>query len=598
MTGLALPRTRAKTTPPPAPGRSPSPPRAAPAPEATEAFGAPTSSACARLLWEPAGAAVRTWLQDRGRGDDCLRANRIGADPGPKQLRRATGLPHHGPGAVFPVLDPSGRATYCQVRYITARPGNKYDNPLQATYGDNPRLAQLVGGTTTGPVLICEGMPDALRAVGAGLRAAAVLSAGVPDEAVARALVDAFPTEDLVVAFDGDDAGYKGAERLGELLAKAGAGRRVRALTVAEEVADEAKERDLNTWAQRAGASFADQLREAIAVAIPLGWRPVPSAADLLPHFYAMQEDQAGAIAIPTGIPTLDKFLANGGWRPGLYLLGGLAGAGKSAFMLASSVHAAQLGHPVVYASVEQGSLELLGRLFCKELGMGIADYWNRTPSYASGAREVAGRLPLSRLYFRSDPAIAVDDEGTVGRVRRWAMDVAEQPTGQVPLVIVDYLQRMRPPEADRRQDLHRQISMAGLGLRQLARDLSSPVIAISSIGRASYDKAPSLDAFKGSGDLEYDADCCLLLRLAAANEEEAKALLAKGATRLLVELHVLGKNRYGPLSGPDPIMLDFDRGHGAFREHGQPAHRAPAAATAHNGAAQRPSPPPLFPPK
>ncbi|MGH9021866.1 MAG: DnaB-like helicase C-terminal domain-containing protein [Acidimicrobiia bacterium] len=82
----------------------------------------------------------------------------------------------------------------------------------------------------------------------------------------------------------------------------------------------------------------------------------------------------------------------------------------------------------------------------------------------------------------------------------------------------------MRPPEADRRLDDHRQVSLAGLGLRQLARDLSCPVVAISSVNRQSYDKAPSLDAFKGSGDLEYDADACLLLRLAARSDEEARA--------------------------------------------------------------------------
>ncbi|MFP5319457.1 MAG: DnaB-like helicase C-terminal domain-containing protein [Acidimicrobiia bacterium] len=543
----------------------------------------------ARLLWEPEGEAIRQWLHARGLGEEILRANRIGADPGPRALPRAQGLPRGGQGAVFPVIDGTGGVSYCQLRFLEAR-GSKYHNPQESRYGANPRMAVVTtpDNGVDGPVLVCEGMPDALTAAQAGYRAAAVLGVGLPDARVAEALVAAYPSETLVVAFDGDSSGDRGAQLLGDLLVRAGAGRRVRRLSVPETVSQDAKDRDLNTWAVTSGDRFPSELEAALAASTPLGWEPVVSAADLLPRFYAIQEDQDGALAIPTGIAGLDYLLAHGGWRPGLVLLGGLAGAGKTAFALATSVHAGLHGHPVVYVSVEQSAMEMLGRLFCRELGVGIAAYWNRIPSYVAGAREVSSRLPLSELYFRSDPAMAIDDEGTVGRVRRWATSVAEL-TGRVPLVVVDYLQRMRPPEGDRRQDPHRQISLAGLGLRQLARDLCCPVVAISSIGRASYDRAPSLDAFKGSGDLEYDADACFLLRVAAANEDEAKALLARQGT-LVLEMHAV-KNRYGPETGTSPVLLDFDRGHGAFRQHGT---RTTARAAASNNGSPPPNPPPV----
>ena len=584
----------------------PRPPRSAPTPAAPPPPTPPPDGAldelrayveaAARLLWEPEGEAVRRWLHRRGLSEEVLRANRIGADPGAGALPRAEGLPRGGPGAVFPVIDGAGAVTYFQLRYLQAKAG-KYQNPREGRFGANPRLAVVatLQGAADGPVLVCEGMPDALTAAQAGYRAAAVLGVGVPDARVAEALVAAYPTEALIVAFDGDVAGDRGAIRLGELLAAAGAGRRVRRLAVPEGVAEDPKDRDLNTWAVVGGDQFESQLEAALAASAPLGWEPVASAADLLPRFYAMQEDQAGALAIPTGIAGLDDLLAHGGWRPGLVLLGGLAGAGKTAFALATSVHAGLHGHPVVYVSVEQSAMEMIGRLFCRELGVGIAAYWNRLPSYLAGARDVASRLPLSKLYFRSDPAMAVDEEGTGGRVRRWASAVADL-TGRVPLVIVDYLQRMRPPEGDRRQDPHRQISLAGLGLRQLARDLSCPVVAISSIGRASYDRAPSLDAFKGSGDLEYDADACFLLRVAAATEDEAKAVLARHGA-VVLEMHAV-KNRYGPESGATPVLLDFDRGHGAFRQHGgRAAALASANGSANGSAVTKGAPPPNPPP-
>ncbi len=53
---------------------------------------------------------------------------------------------------------------------------------------------------------------------------------------------------------------------------------------------------------------------------------------------------------------------------------------------------------------------------------------------------------------------------------------------------------------------------------------------------------------------------------MAARSDEEAKAITASQPV-IPIELHVVGKNRYGPLTGAEPILLDFDQGHGGFRE-------------------------------
>ncbi len=168
------------------------------------------------------------------------------------------------------------------------------------------------------------------------------------------------------------------------------------------------------------------------------------------------------------------------------------------------------------------------------------------------------------------------DRVGTAGRLRDWASAVAED-TGRSPLIIVDYLQRLRPPESQSRYEASRQISMAGLGRRQIARDVSAPVVAISSVSRQSYDRKPSLEAFKGSGDREYDADACLLLRLHASDDEQAQRM-AEGTGVVPVELTLLGKNRYGPTNVDHPILLDFDRAYGGFRPRGAagPGQSAP----------------------
>ena len=91
------------------------------------------------------------------------------------------------------------------------------------------------------------------------------------------------------------------------------------------------------------------------------------------------------AVALPTGIASLDRMLAGGGWRPGLFLLAAGPGVGKSAFALQSCLRAVGAGHVVLYVSIEQSPKELVGRIFCRELQAPIASYWNRDPDLAAG---------------------------------------------------------------------------------------------------------------------------------------------------------------------------------------------------------------------
>jgi replicative DNA helicase len=329
---------------------------------------------------------------------------------------------------------------------------------------------------------------------------------------------------------------------------------------------------DVNAAVAKVEALTSDVTRHSTAVS-----RRAPTGAELLAHLRATLADRDRTVAIPTGVPAFDALLAHGGWRPGVVLLGGLAGVGKTAFALQAALSAANAGHPVVYLSVEQSPTDLLGRIFCRELGRPIADYWNRDPAFLAAIEKHAPTLHLENLHLPTDPHLASDVEGTVGRLRRWSTAIADH-HGTAPLVVVDYLQRMRPPEADRRQDPHRQISMAGLGLLQLARDLSCPVLALSSINRAGYDKTPSLDAFKGSGDLEYDADAAIVLRIDATDAETARHIIEGSPDQLApVGLHVV-KNRYGPVTtAEEPIRLRYDRRHGGFREHKLNGQRAGA---------------------
>jgi DNA primase len=171
---------------------------------------------CERVLWRPEGSAVRRWLtEERGLPVEVLHSNHVGADLGPRRQRRPDGMCRMG-GAVLPVIA-GGEVVYAQVRVPHPRPDRpRYLNPT-ADLASNPRLARFRPPKVEhSEVIVTEGAIDALSAASAGYRAVAVLSAGYPDRSVAHAL-SRLP-HPLVIAFDPDDAGRQGADRLAHLL--------------------------------------------------------------------------------------------------------------------------------------------------------------------------------------------------------------------------------------------------------------------------------------------------------------------------------------------------------------------------------------------
>jgi DNA primase len=119
-------------------------------------------------------------------------------------------------GAVLPVLD-GGHAVYAQIRVVgTGSEGLRYLNP-KSGLATNPRLSFYCPAEDDHPeVIVTEGAIDALSVCAAGFDAVAILSASYPDRAIALQLTRV--RGPLVVAFDADEAGRSGAERLTSLL--------------------------------------------------------------------------------------------------------------------------------------------------------------------------------------------------------------------------------------------------------------------------------------------------------------------------------------------------------------------------------------------
>jgi Toprim-like len=182
--------------------------------------------ACEKILWRPTGRPVLEWLHGRGFGDDLLRANRVGCDPGRDMMQRQRGLAYGGSiGAVFPALNEQGDVRYVQTRYLKPGSGPKYDNP-SAALATNPSVAWTRGhgATANGDCILCEGIPDALTAAAFGHRSIATLGAHVVGANAVARVADYIEQHAFTVTLvnDNDSAGKSWANHWARSLGQRG----------------------------------------------------------------------------------------------------------------------------------------------------------------------------------------------------------------------------------------------------------------------------------------------------------------------------------------------------------------------------------------
>jgi hypothetical protein len=146
----------------------------------------------------------------------------------------------------MPALAPDGSLAYVQARYLEPVEGVKYDNPARSM-GTNPRLAwtQTTSDVNNGPLVVCEGIPDAWTAAQAGHASVGILGNQAPDASVAHRIAGAATDQgrDIVAVIDNDDGGHLWRDNLTALLADEG-----QTLTIIEPPSPGL---DLNGWSLR-----------------------------------------------------------------------------------------------------------------------------------------------------------------------------------------------------------------------------------------------------------------------------------------------------------------------------------------------------------
>jgi replicative DNA helicase len=295
----------------------------------------------------------------------------------------------------------------------------------------------------------------------------------------------------------------------------------------------------------------------------------------------------AAARVWPSGLEILDRNLA-GGFRSGeLILLAGPQGLGKTTWALQAARNIALGGRSVLFFSFEHDPQTLLVRLVALEAGLvagldapdlsrirsafeasdgnkgTIADRLADTPGGDKAVEMVESYADHLLLHRSTGSSTTLD-------VIRDTVEGVRQQTGQLPMVFVDYLQKVKVPNGPSAED--DRVTLVVEGLKDLALDIDIPVLAIVASDKSGLEsgKRMRINNLRGSSALAYEADTVLILNNKFDVVARHHLVYDTGNAERYKQWVVLTieKNR----NGKDAIDLEFQKRfeQGRFEPQGQ----------------------------
>ncbi|MEX2624833.1 MAG: replicative DNA helicase [Acidimicrobiia bacterium] len=229
-----------------------------------------------------------------------------------------------------------------------------------------------------------------------------------------------------------------------------------------------------------------------------------PLFQEAIEHIEALEANGAEITGLSTGFVDLDKKLA-GLQKANLVVIAGRPSMGKSALTLNVATHIAGTGKVVAIFSLEMAKEEVVqrilssvGKVESSKLRTGqLGNQWDRLVS-------AANRMYKTPIYVDDSSVVMVTDiRAKCRRLKR---------VKGLDLVVVDYLQLMQGSTRENRQQ---EIAEISRGLKNLARELEVPIIAVSQLNRSvesREDRRPRLSDLRESGALEQDADVVVFI--------------------------------------------------------------------------------------
>jgi replicative DNA helicase len=221
-----------------------------------------------------------------------------------------------------------------------------------------------------------------------------------------------------------------------------------------------------------------------------------------------------------------------GGLRPGaLYIVGARPGVGKTIFGLQLAWHLSKSG-AVSFHSLEMGKTELYNRIIAMEASVYLGNIEKGTIRDHEWQK-------IAQTIRQTKHELAIHDKSgqTIQQIRALANSVKSE--GHLQAIVVDYLGLIQDTERGRKR--YEMITDISIGLKNLARDLEVPVIALAQLNRGPEQRKnsePDMADLRDSGGIEQDADVVILL-----HREQVEGDLEWEKSQMILNV---AKNRHG----------------------------------------------------
>ena len=269
------------------------------------------------------------------------------------------------------------------------------------------------------------------------------------------------------------------------------------------------------------------------------------SLAEAWERLEHLNENKGEMRGVPTGFKDLDSLLA-GLQKSDLIILAARPSVGKTALALdIARQSAVKHGTVVGLFSLEMSAQQLVDRMVAAEAKVsawGLRTGTIRDPADFERIRDAYGRLSQAPIFIDDQPGSNIlKMRATARRLKR------EHGLG---LIVIDYLQLMLPTNARASDSTVQQVTEISRSLKNLAREMDVPVLALSQLSRAVEQRGgkPRLSDLRDSGSIEQDADVVIFIH----REDKQK----EGSDRPNIAEIMIEKHRNGPVG---KVELYFD---------------------------------------
>ncbi len=268
-----------------------------------------------------------------------------------------------------------------------------------------------------------------------------------------------------------------------------------------------------------------------------------------------------GLRGLPTGIPSMDKFLG-GLHKSDLIILAARPSVGKSALAFDIARNVAMTGRTSAVFSLEMPAVQVIERMLAQQSRINL---WELRMSQIKDVdfkrlNAAQDELAKSKIFIDETPGINIMQLRS--KARKLMIEEG------LDIIIIDYLQLMQGnSNTDNRAQEVGEISRS---LKILARELNIPIIALSQLNRAvenRIDRVPQLSDLRESGSIEQDADLVLFLSRDLGAEETVDPNNIDYNKKIKVDMYI-AKHRNGPVG---KVKLMFHPSHMKYLDYEGP---------------------------